>query len=543
MGGAKCSYRNCTIRSNGVTHMFHYPVFDKIRCHQWLTNSQRQDFLNLKVSQLKNRVICQHHFKPDDFMNYKMDKLKFDAVPTENGPFCNAPDFQYEYDVKILPITPEEIEDDKLTSADKQKNFSVKYGDFLTNSEGIVIDQRPQFEPFEIPKFDGKHPKSNSPKITSANEQPQKKKIHIISEKKMSAPVLLKGSLLKPVTPNSIIKPRPKKTDNVENIEILSHTPKHNVEKAGTPLTSSDILFNNPQTLVDPQDVLIEQSSITLPPIAPMVPMAETYEPNKVQNQIKNQQNKVDNKSLYMVTLESDNVLKETTTLKSKKDESNKIVNQSQSPNKSVLKSKIPPERVAAIEEKRQFNKKLRDMIEFCLDDSPKKPISQPIKIPESGKKEKSEKNDNVLGPVKIVDEEKRKHIVDRRASLQVDKQGTSDKVSSFLSKDSSLPSINDYNMASLEARLKKMEDNLLSKITQNSKNILEIKSVISPPVTKYTVATQTKEDKEVTKRQLFEEISKFLCPETNSIIYEELFLASYGTASNPRKRKLRQSK
>lgn len=69
MGGARCSYRNCTMRSDGVTHMFHYPVFDKVRCHQWLTNAQRLDFLNLKVSQLRNRVVCQYHFKDDCFMN------------------------------------------------------------------------------------------------------------------------------------------------------------------------------------------------------------------------------------------------------------------------------------------------------------------------------------------------------------------------------------------------------------------------------------------------------------------------------------------
>lgn len=72
MGGCRCSYRNCTVRTDGKTHMFHYPVFEKVRCHQWLVNAQRLDFLNLKVSQLRNRVICQHHFKEDCFMNYKV---------------------------------------------------------------------------------------------------------------------------------------------------------------------------------------------------------------------------------------------------------------------------------------------------------------------------------------------------------------------------------------------------------------------------------------------------------------------------------------
>lgn len=69
MGGARCSYRNCTQKSDQVTHMFHFPVFDKVRCHQWITNAQKQDYFNLKLSQLKNRVICQHHFTDDCFMN------------------------------------------------------------------------------------------------------------------------------------------------------------------------------------------------------------------------------------------------------------------------------------------------------------------------------------------------------------------------------------------------------------------------------------------------------------------------------------------
>lgn len=75
MGGCRCTYRNCTMKSDGKTHMFHYPVFEKVRCHQWLVNAQRLEFLDLKVSQLKNRVVCQHHFKDENFMNYKVNIL------------------------------------------------------------------------------------------------------------------------------------------------------------------------------------------------------------------------------------------------------------------------------------------------------------------------------------------------------------------------------------------------------------------------------------------------------------------------------------
>lgn len=72
MGGCRCSYRNCTVRSDGKTHLFHYPVFDKLRCHQWILNARNYDSLNLTVSQLRNKVICQHHFQDVMFMNFKV---------------------------------------------------------------------------------------------------------------------------------------------------------------------------------------------------------------------------------------------------------------------------------------------------------------------------------------------------------------------------------------------------------------------------------------------------------------------------------------
>ncbi|CAK1551196.1 unnamed protein product [Leptosia nina] len=137
MGGCKCSYRNCTVKSDGKTHLFHYPVFDKQRCHQWIKNAQRHEFLNLKVSQLKNRVICQYHFKDEHFMNYKKEKLIFDAVPTEDGPYCDSEKWRKscQNSANILPVTIEDIENEQLTHIEKKANYSLKYADFLTCSE------------------------------------------------------------------------------------------------------------------------------------------------------------------------------------------------------------------------------------------------------------------------------------------------------------------------------------------------------------------------------------------------------------------------
>ncbi|XP_022125394.2 uncharacterized protein LOC111000306 [Pieris rapae] len=141
MGGCKCTYRNCTIKTDGKTHMFHYPVFNKIRCHQWIINARRYEFLNLKVSQLKNRVVCQHHFKDDNFMNCQKAKLTMDAIPTEDGPYCDPSKWKKDQNIgSVLPLLTDEIENDVLTHDEKVANYSIKYADFLTNFESDLLN-------------------------------------------------------------------------------------------------------------------------------------------------------------------------------------------------------------------------------------------------------------------------------------------------------------------------------------------------------------------------------------------------------------------
>ncbi|CAF4933963.1 unnamed protein product [Pieris macdunnoughi] len=141
MGGCKCTYRNCTMKTDGKTHMFHYPVFNKIRCHQWIINARRYEFLNLKVSQLKNRVVCQHHFKDDNFMNCQKAKLTMDAIPTEDGPYCDPTKWKKDQNIgSVLPLLTDEIENDVLTHDQKVANYSIKYADFLTNFESDLLN-------------------------------------------------------------------------------------------------------------------------------------------------------------------------------------------------------------------------------------------------------------------------------------------------------------------------------------------------------------------------------------------------------------------
>lgn len=85
MGGCKCTFRSCNNTSAAVPglHFFHYPVKYPARLQLWLENAQTQRFASLPDAKLKNKVVCQYHFKPECFMNFKQDSLTKTAVPTE----------------------------------------------------------------------------------------------------------------------------------------------------------------------------------------------------------------------------------------------------------------------------------------------------------------------------------------------------------------------------------------------------------------------------------------------------------------------------
>ncbi|CRL06700.1 CLUMA_CG019457, isoform A [Clunio marinus] len=91
MGGCKCTFYDCGITTTSAkklfpsreTHFFHYPIRDHDRCINWAIYSNNMDFLELPIDKLKNKVICDHHFNENHFMNYKREKLnKTNSIPT-----------------------------------------------------------------------------------------------------------------------------------------------------------------------------------------------------------------------------------------------------------------------------------------------------------------------------------------------------------------------------------------------------------------------------------------------------------------------------
>lgn len=84
MGGCKCTFRDCP--NNSVSkqkmHFFHFPFRDMERCEKWAMHSNNMNFLHLPISQLRNKVVCQEHFRDQCFMNFRKDRLTKFAIPT-----------------------------------------------------------------------------------------------------------------------------------------------------------------------------------------------------------------------------------------------------------------------------------------------------------------------------------------------------------------------------------------------------------------------------------------------------------------------------
>ncbi|XP_039436636.1 titin [Culex pipiens pallens] len=91
MGGCRCTFRKCenSTASRPGMHFFHFPIRDWERLERWAAFADKEEFKELPVSKLKNKVVCEEHFRNHMFMNYLREGLVKTAVPTlevlENG--------------------------------------------------------------------------------------------------------------------------------------------------------------------------------------------------------------------------------------------------------------------------------------------------------------------------------------------------------------------------------------------------------------------------------------------------------------------------
>lgn len=554
-------------------------------------------------------------------------------MPTENGPYCNDPEPAPNPEQSI--ITPEDIEIDQLTCIEKQANYSVKYGDFLTNSEVELLNvkslidnpintikhethnineendefheirksdsftifthrtlPRMKEKKFSVPKKvkavsplkvtsplsnnnnnlekpNNKiieieiSPKEVKPSLVTNNEAPnvpkRNNKIKILSEKTISEQVKVHGKLER-VSPTLVLRARNKRKDPVESVDkqLTDAVTINDIFSLFSPNTATMSVTVNDQPVLEPSQTYqtnfitgVNENFVESKPVLlesqdlqknaevylQVLPVSVAGAPNEQTSSfVPVDLGNFQSKPMSVQSTPKKNILNQTCEVSPIKQlyNSNKSI-ESSSPSISLSKNKIPPERVAAIEEKRKFNKKLRDMIEFCLDE-----LEDPDKKNEGGSKKMVETDKMMKMPERQANNTKRNDTnvvqIDPDSAINVNhkdkiqqqktaRQPDMVNTQSLLQKSPTLKTADSY-ISILETRLQKMEDLLLHKIDQNSQKIAELKKSFSAPtVGKKSTLTQTSDNEEAYKKQLYQEISKYLSPNVNSSVYEELFL------------------
>lgn len=518
------------------------------------------------------------------FFLFQKDKLTFDAVPTLNGPYCDpskstSTDTSQEF---LIPILVEDIENDVDKINDKRYNFSVKYGDFLTNNE--FADSSARYnrnfinlikENSDINIINSSHNNKTKEKMLS---EPQKKKLPLPAKKVKT--LLPQPVLVPPYSDLSNELKMGKELNleqNVVNLNSNLNQPSNYImPEISVPTIQADNVANPVVIKIQPKvNIITEEKIEDLMDIAhikitgkfePVSPSKPLYLPDK-----KKVLHKDDNKPV--ITPHKKNIseevvkdpIKPSTTISEKlkvlndvnvdlKPEISKIQKVQQDENKATttqtpvteklpqtpvkksvqVKNKVTPERIAAIEKKRQFNMKLKDIIESCLDKLDDPVNNYETTISDLNKIEKPiDEINKVNKPLK-----------------QINTKKPEEKVVSLIKKENGLSSAHDSTIAYLEERMKQMENTLLNKIAQNSQEIIAFKKSWSKEqvvtnrkekCNKRCASTQTNENITSHKKFLYQEISKYLSPSANSLIYEELFINKYSCQFKSPRRKRRK--
>lgn len=529
--------------------------------------------------------------------SFQKDKLKHDAVPTEDGPFCTTDSSQaivfIENDIPGIPINVDDIENEKLDSVEKKAHRSVKYGDFLISDatelfNASIDSQATDKNMFlssrktELYKDQQDHKSKNEDnhkytinyvneentqqksKTTNKNtpitrivsigfDEPTKTKnknlllktptknllnsnlaaaerssmnprVQIISQKTLSEPVLVEGKL-EPVSPSMIIQnPRRQKRNVAQNDikpTVIQQELKE-IQANGEP-KHPEVVFDNilPIEYVPTasESDVVNTSSLASSTVQ-HANMIQYDPPLPLNLKSINKNNKSNNDPLDISQMPIEIFLDDIPgpapgaadapyNLTQKP-----ILTPTSTPvYKSLLKSKITPEKMAAIEQKRKFNLKMKDVITSCLDNM-------------------EEPNDEIIKKITELKKQSKQSLIMEQ-----------NKKRSLLKEHSSVA--NQDIIPFLDQRLEKLENTLLNKIIHNTQRINELKRVMKPSVRTRNANTQTYLSDlcdESQKHFLYKEISKFLTPDACIKIFQELFLTNNDDETHiPTPRKLRR--
>lgn len=177
MGGCRCTFQKCdnSTSNNPGMHFFHYPYKQVERVQKWINNSSNLDYIDMPSNKLRNKVVCEDHFKSSCFMNYKKESLVKTAVPTlvklDSGEII---------DLESSTIEIEILEEDKSDYSD----FSPTKPIILNNRKREIgqknIDLMPDIRNKDLFLLEVK---------SDENQEIKKRKMEILENVQVNAPV------------------------------------------------------------------------------------------------------------------------------------------------------------------------------------------------------------------------------------------------------------------------------------------------------------------------------------------------------------------
>ncbi|XP_063705043.1 uncharacterized protein LOC134834341 [Culicoides brevitarsis] len=244
MGGCRCTFRGCDNASNNRPgmHFFHFPTKDAERCEKWIIFSNNLDYRDMDEKKLRNRNVCEEHFRIRMFMNIKKERLVRFAYPTLLKTKINGK----VYDLEKFQDAKFPIEDMNIES-----EMDEEFDQFLVDdAENPLLH--------EVSRNDTKAVPENEQNFSLNEDNIGDIPIEFEENAKISP----KKIVLTPVKFTAKKRTLPVEKEKVVMTPVMIKKPKPSPATAVKILNSTNLIKQVP---VEPIEII--QSSITEPPV------------------------------------------------------------------------------------------------------------------------------------------------------------------------------------------------------------------------------------------------------------------------------------
>lgn len=280
MGGCRCTFQKCdnSTSNNPGMHFFHYPYKQADRVQKWINNSSNLDFIDMPSNKLRNKVVCEDHFKSTCFMNYKKESLVKTAVPTliklDSGEIIDLESSTIEIEIEFLDEEKSDVSPSKpIILNNRKREVEQKIIDLMpdiSNKDSFLLEVKQDVKQEKKRKMEIlEDVQINAPVKKVKIDLPTKTPITVlnkfITKEESTAPLnkLLNSGItltkLKTVNKKPVVK------------KLISQRTEANTESKPdpTPVSKPEVSSSEPESEEDPLESTtnIIENEIPTPPI------------------------------------------------------------------------------------------------------------------------------------------------------------------------------------------------------------------------------------------------------------------------------------